>query len=68
MAVIPAVIVGHGNILFSNMSMSNQFHAGTLRCLMKMGTQRDKNLPNIPTSAKKGFPKVSSFQVMAVKA
>jgi len=67
--IIPAVMGGHISLCYSDMApISEHLRAGTLRALMIMDTERHKSFPNIPTSAEKGFPKVSSFQTVAVKA
>jgi tripartite-type tricarboxylate transporter receptor subunit TctC len=67
--IIPAVMGGHISLCYSDLApIAEHLRAGTLRALMIMDTARHKSFPNIPTSAEKGFPKVSSFQTVAVKA
>jgi tripartite-type tricarboxylate transporter receptor subunit TctC len=67
---VAAVLGGHTSITTAELGLVRKhLEAGLLRALAAMATKRHKLIPNVPTTAEEGFPKVveSSWQAFFVR-
>lgn len=67
---ISAVMGGHLNVSFPEYGVAHRFlQAGSLKALAVMAKTRLKDLPEVPTTVEKGFPKLvtSTYQAFMVR-
>jgi tripartite-type tricarboxylate transporter receptor subunit TctC len=60
-AAITAVLGGHIQFgIFSATAIMGQLKSGSLRALATLSSERDPQMPNLPTTAEQGFPELAS--------